>query len=309
MKKNKGFTLVELLVVIAVIALLMAILLPALGKAREIAKRVICMSNVKQLTMAWMAYADNNNGKIVNGAPSGPPNNKLAEAICQNCVRHTKAVTPTSGHVEELPWVGPAWNGFDGAPAGVPLPELEQRCAIESGALWKYLRSPKSYRCLSGVKGELITYIIVDSMNGMPGGSGDTSRGNVSGVWHNNTGSIKKSATRIIFIDEGKITPDSYAVNFNHPTNKERWFDPPMVRHGEGTVVSFCDGHAEYKKWMSKQTGEFGKRAEIGGMYNTYPNDSLLGPATDSTYQDLYWMQIRTWGRLGYNPSRTLKVD
>ncbi|MFN7022413.1 MAG: type II secretion system protein [Phycisphaerales bacterium] len=52
-----GFTLIELLVVIAIIALLVAILLPALGKAREQSKRVVCLSNVRQMSVAMNFYA------------------------------------------------------------------------------------------------------------------------------------------------------------------------------------------------------------------------------------------------------------
>jgi len=54
MGKRKGFTLIELLVVIAIIAVLMAILMPALNRVKEQGKRVVCMSNLKQLTMAWI---------------------------------------------------------------------------------------------------------------------------------------------------------------------------------------------------------------------------------------------------------------
>ena len=70
MRKLKGFTLIELLVVVAVIAVLMAILMPALQKAREQGKRASCLSNLKQLQLAWMMYADDNDGKIVNGSAS-----------------------------------------------------------------------------------------------------------------------------------------------------------------------------------------------------------------------------------------------
>ena len=57
-----GFTLVELLVVIAVIALLLAILFPALRKARQIAQRIACCSNLKQLALGWGMYLDEYDG-------------------------------------------------------------------------------------------------------------------------------------------------------------------------------------------------------------------------------------------------------
>jgi prepilin-type N-terminal cleavage/methylation domain-containing protein/prepilin-type processing-associated H-X9-DG protein len=60
MIKNRGFTLVELLVVISVIALLMGILVPAAGKAKNIAKRTVCQSNLKQIGVAFRAYLDDN---------------------------------------------------------------------------------------------------------------------------------------------------------------------------------------------------------------------------------------------------------
>jgi prepilin-type N-terminal cleavage/methylation domain-containing protein/prepilin-type processing-associated H-X9-DG protein len=60
-----AFTLVELLVVIGIIAVLIAILMPALGKARETARRVNCMSNLRQLTTAWLAYAQANRGQLI----------------------------------------------------------------------------------------------------------------------------------------------------------------------------------------------------------------------------------------------------
>ncbi|MFK7883699.1 MAG: type II secretion system protein [Phycisphaerales bacterium] len=69
--RRSGFSLIELLVVIAIIGLLIAVLLPTLGSARDSARRVICMSNQRQLWMAWSMYADNNAGKpVAHAAPN-----------------------------------------------------------------------------------------------------------------------------------------------------------------------------------------------------------------------------------------------
>jgi len=64
MRKKKGFTLIELLVVISVIALLLAILMPALQKAKYQAKRMVCMSNVRQQLLIFFTYSQDNDDKF-----------------------------------------------------------------------------------------------------------------------------------------------------------------------------------------------------------------------------------------------------
>lgn len=64
MKKKKGFTLIELLVVIAIIALLLSILMPSLRKVKQIARDVVCRSNLKQWSLIWAMYTGNNDSKF-----------------------------------------------------------------------------------------------------------------------------------------------------------------------------------------------------------------------------------------------------
>ena len=67
MKKIQGFTLIELLVVIAIIALLLSIIIPSLKVAKQKASAVSCLSNQKNIILAWQAYTLENDVKIVNG--------------------------------------------------------------------------------------------------------------------------------------------------------------------------------------------------------------------------------------------------
>ena len=62
-----GYTLIEVLVVIAVVSLLMAVLLPVLGKARELTKRTVCRSNLRQVAVGYLTYLESNDGTFYSG--------------------------------------------------------------------------------------------------------------------------------------------------------------------------------------------------------------------------------------------------
>jgi prepilin-type N-terminal cleavage/methylation domain-containing protein len=115
---RRAFTLVELLVVIAIIALLIAMLLPVLGRAKEQANRVVCLSNHKQILLAIAFYCNDNKGYM-------PHCNWLGQETAANC---------------------PGWlydARFTGGGGGAFKTEKD----LQSGALYKYIRNAKLYRC------------------------------------------------------------------------------------------------------------------------------------------------------------------
>jgi prepilin-type N-terminal cleavage/methylation domain-containing protein/prepilin-type processing-associated H-X9-DG protein len=276
-----GFTLIELLVVIAIIALLMALLLPALERAREQAKRIICLNNLKELMLAWNAYADDNDGKLVNGATGfsdvGPPTISWGD------------------HTNELAWVD--------ATSTTNITVAMQ--GIKDGALWPYTGNVKLYRCPTGLVNNPLTYSIMFSMNAVCH--------NWDGVYNGQGTHIKsrseihspQPAHRLVFIDEGWMTSDAFAVYYE--SERERWWDDPPVRHGDGATVSFADGHADWHKWQGRWTVEWGRESIGTHVAQPRPGDPLPSgkviQATTEDYHDLYWMQKGCWGKLGYPPS------
>jgi prepilin-type N-terminal cleavage/methylation domain-containing protein/prepilin-type processing-associated H-X9-DG protein len=272
MGTRRAFTLIELLVVIAVIAILMAILMPALQRAREQGKRVACENNEKQLTLAWLMYADDNDDRLVNGAAG-------------NGWQAFSAYDPQK-HTNENPWVEQCWAS-DWATGGQML-EVDQKKAIAAGALWPYLKEFKLYRCPTGTRGECLTYAIMFSMNAI---CHDEVKG-VLGAYIKKRTEITSPAPpfRLVYIDEGWVSPDAYAVYYR----QGRWWDDPPVRHGEGVTVSFADGHVEHKKWRGAETMKRAK-ARVRGF-----SGGQWVPTTEQEWDDLYWMQRGCWGSLGY---------
>jgi len=174
-----AFTLIELLVVIAVIAVLMAVLLPSLKAAREQGKRAVCLSNLKQLSVAWMLYAGDNEGNICGA---------------------------WSADVRQRPgsWVG--------HPNENDLPAKQIR-DIESGALFPYVNNSALYKCPTGIRGELVTYSIVHSMLG----PGSQHAADQLPEPIRNIDMIKRPGERFVFLDEGKWPHSPWGVWYDRP--------------------------------------------------------------------------------------------
>lgn len=285
-----GFTLIELLVVIAIIALLMAILLPALNRAKEGGKRAVCLSNLRQLTTSWLMYSEENNDKIVNGAARGG-NNCTPPATCSNPLAAQAPTDPADYQYKELPWIGNGWGDWC---LGLYPSEDCQRCAMQTGALWRYVKEPQIYHCPTGMKGQLVSYTIMDNMNGWAWLRG--SAGVVKPLTYKNRNQIKNATQKIVFLDEGRLTPDSFAVRYAD----WGWWDGPFVRHGNGTTVSFADGHAAWWLWKDKATVDLGKLKESGNpcnLMNAQPNN-WTSPAnwTCAAFNDFYKIRASCWG-------------
>ena len=211
-----GFTLIELLVVIAVIALLMAILIPVLHSAREQGQRVVCLSNLKQLTLAWTAYATEYEGVLVRGTAFG---------------------IGIEGNRSVESWVGDAFGLYD---SRVSLIEDTNK-----GALWPWIKNIDIYRCPRGVAGHALTYAMVSSANGNPvegtyvQGSGRNMIrktpdmqfigkriGSTVLLLTRMTDIISPGAgQRAVFIDYGRLTVSDFYVHYLYL--KWSWGNPP----------------------------------------------------------------------------------
>ena len=221
MKSWRAFTLIELLVVIAIIAVLAALLLPVLSKAKERAHRVNCLSNQKQLGLAWEMYAGDAGGKLVlnDWEFNGPlvaqsPSNSW---VVGNCV-------------------------VDSDPA-----------TITSGTLYPYVKNTQVYRCPADrgvIQGtstlKLRSYALSCFMAGP---KENTENWGIRVITQ--TSEIRNTSKALTFIDEDELTIDD--GHFLYTTNASNWYNIPAWRHQNGTVLAFADGHSDYWKWKSRK--------------------------------------------------------
>jgi prepilin-type N-terminal cleavage/methylation domain-containing protein/prepilin-type processing-associated H-X9-DG protein len=243
-ERQRGFTLIELLVVIAIIAILAAMLLPALSKAKVRAQAIYCMSNQKQLTLAWIMYADDNQDRV-------PPN--------------------TSGSMSRGGWVD-GWLDFNAGNL-----DNTNTLFLMNAKIGPYTKNIGIYKCPADVytcviRGATLPRVRSVSMNAYVGVVGTSP---TAGWYSYQKMSEIKHPPPVnlwVFVDEH---PDS--INDGWLTDSwpggGGWGDLAASYHGGACGIGFADGHAEIHKWRDKGTLQPVTKQGLNGD-RTAPNDT-----------------------------------
>jgi prepilin-type N-terminal cleavage/methylation domain-containing protein len=235
-----AFTLIELLVVIAIIAILAALLLPALAAAKEKAQGTQCLSNLKQLTLAWLMYPDDYNGWL-------PPNEN------------------ESGQGNPS-WVKGVLNWNANNPDNINITYLTQSllgpyCNRQPGI---YHCPADIYTCTEG--NQQLLRVRSMSMNGFIEGGGYSTSGSGTSTWYPGWRAYNKTADLInpapvdliVFLDEHPDTIDDgwfiTTVGSSLSDNPGVWEDLPASYHNHACGLGFADGHAAIHKWLEGST-------------------------------------------------------
>ena len=234
-----GFTLVELLVVIAVIAVLAGLLLPALSAAKARAQGTLCSNNSRQLTLAWSMYAEDNGDRLVYNLGGDRTKPSLPLNLKSNWVDNVMTWELDSGNTN-LAFINRA------------------RLAPFSGWAAQIYRCP-SDRVLSDIQKQAgwTERVRSVSMNAMVGDAGPAMRGytNVNNPGYRQflkLSAIPNPVQIFVFLDEH---PDSIDDGYflNRPDDLE-WLALPASYHNGAGSFSFADGHTEIHHWLSANT-------------------------------------------------------
>jgi prepilin-type N-terminal cleavage/methylation domain-containing protein/prepilin-type processing-associated H-X9-DG protein len=252
MSSRRGFTLIELLVVIAIIAILAAILFPVFAQAREKARSISCLSNVKQLTMAQLMYVQDNDEKFTGWnwgqrfvmdsasfwAPAGLPYIKSLKLYqCPSDGLEWPTVNDWTGQGPDAgahdPFASWANRWFWEKPNNPNFISYGINEALMSGRKLAAIKSPANYA------------MIMDSAVGL-----------VNSWETTNPAEMTQIACRAAFSNQGccLIWQDGHDAAWfkaNYSTNELE----SSTRHTGGQNVSFVDGHAKWFKWENMTRG------------------------------------------------------
>lgn len=238
-----GFTLIELLVVVAIIAILAGLLLPALSKAKLKAMTAACLSNQKQLCIAWTMYVDDNQGRIVNFDTA------------RNATGDTPWLFATPNPVPVIP--------PGSSPEDKDTLFLQQ--GFKQGALWQYAPNVGVLHCPADARGKKA---FVVNPAGPPGSFAYGSYAGVGGLngalYAPNTPITKQSgithpSERYLWVEENDPRGENRSSWVMAPGTAPTFTDSAFVDsvaswHGATSTFSWADGHAESHHWLDPAT-------------------------------------------------------
>jgi prepilin-type processing-associated H-X9-DG protein len=232
---RQGLTISELMTTMAIITLLAGLVLPSLGKAQARTRSAVCLNDLKQLQLAWMLYADDNEQNLA-------PNFSSVNAGKSD-------LTPS--------WVA-GWLTYEADPDNTNIFNL---LGSEFGRLGGHLSVPKVYRCPADKSAAQfgqarLPRVRSFSMNCYVGRSGMVP-GPEAELFLKTTDFIDPPpACTWVLIDEHEDSIDDGSFLMSRPTEEPYlvWHDLPASRHAGGANLSFADGHVEMRKWLDPRT-------------------------------------------------------